>query len=145
MTTTAPSTSSTSSAASSAWRSPGLWLCALLIGYMLFNATRAVLSPAAFAAAFGVPLGNPADDTFVLVYAVRALFLGVFGLALLVRRNYAGLALFVLVATLMPIGDALIVAQSGAGLAAVARHIVIAGVVLLTWYLTQRWVRRATS
>jgi len=127
----------------SPWRSVGLWISALLIGYMLFNAVRATLNPTAFAASFGIPLTNPGDDAFVLVYAIRALFLGLFGLALFVRRRYASLSLFLLVATVIPVGDALLVAQRGGEPTVVARHVAIAGIVLLTWFLTHRWVQRA--
>lgn len=129
----------------SPWRSVGLWMSALLIGYLFFNVVRAVANPAGFAAAFGTPLDNPGDNAFVLVYAIRTLFLGLFGLALFLRRNYASLALFLLVATVMPIGDALLVWQRGGEPAIIARHIVITGIVLLTWFLTSRWVRRTST
>jgi hypothetical protein len=131
--------------ARSPWRSVGLWLSALLVGYMLVNAVRAIVSPISFASSFGIPLNNPSDDAFVLVYATRALFLGLFGLALFLRRSYASLALFALVATVMPIGDALLVALRGGELAIVVRHSLTAGVVLLAWFLTQRWVRRSVA
>jgi hypothetical protein len=129
----------------SPWRSVGLWMSALLVAYMLLNAVRATADPASFAAYFGIPLNNPSDDAFVLVYAIRTLFLGLFGLALFVRRSYTTLALFLLVATVIPIGDALLVWQRGSEASVMARHIAIAGFVLLTWLLTSRWVRRASA
>jgi hypothetical protein len=117
----------------------------LLIAYLFFNVVRATANPAGFAAFFGIPLNNPGDDAFVLVYAIRTLFLGLFGLALFLRRNYGTLALFLLVATVMPIGDALLVWQRGGEPAIIARHIVIIAIVLLAWFLTSRWVRRTSA
>lgn len=142
MSTTTPISSAAPSSLSP-WRSVGLWMSALLVAYLLWNAVRATLSPTDFAATFGIPLENPGDDAFVLVYAIRTLFLGLFGLALFLRRSYAILALFLLIATVIPIGDALLVWQRGGEAAIITRHIVITGVVLLTWFLTSRWVRRA--
>jgi hypothetical protein len=81
----------------------------------------------------------------VLVYAIRTFFIGLLGLAMFLRRSYTSLALFLLVATVMPIGDALLVWQRGGEPATIARHSVVAAVVLLTWFLTQRWVRRAAT
>lgn len=127
----------------SPWRSAGLWMSAILIGYLCFNVVRATLGPADFAATFGIPLENPGDNAFVLVYAIRTLFLALFGLALLLRRSYASLALFLLVAVVMPLGDALLVAQRGGEPAIIARHLIIAAIVLLTWFLTWRWARRS--
>lgn len=145
MSATTPVSTRPAQSAASPWRSVGLWMSALLIAYLFFNVLRATADPAGFAAAFGVPLANPGDDAFVLVYAIRTLFLGLFGLALLLRRSYAALTLFLLVATVMPIGDALLVWQRGGEPATIARHIVITGIVLLTWFLTRRWVRRVSA
>lgn len=143
MSVTTPAPARAVQVARSPWRSVGLWMSGLLIVYLFFNVVRAVADPAGFAAAFGTPLDNPGDDAFVLVYAIRTLFLGLFGLALFLRRSYATLAIFLLVATVMPIGDALLVWQRGGEPATIARHVVITGIVLLTWFLTSRWVRRA--
>lgn len=140
-----PSVAHASTARLAPWRSIGLWMSAIVIGYILFNAVRAAFTPVAFAAYFGVSLESPGDDAFVRVYAIRALFLGVFGLTLLLRRSYAVLALFTLVATLMPIGDALLVAGSGGAAATVARHALIAVFLLLTWYFTRRWAQRLAA
>lgn len=145
MSATTPISTSPVQRAGSPWRSVGLWMSALLVAYLFFNVLRATADPAGFAASFGIPLANPSDDAFVLVYAIRTLFLGLFGLALLVRRSYTALALFLLVATVIPIGDALLVWQRGGDPATIARHIAITGIILLTWFLTSRWVRRASA
>jgi hypothetical protein len=119
-------------------RSPGIWMAAFIVVYILFNAVRAALNPVHFAAVFGIPLAGPEHDAFVLVYAIRALFLGLFGLALFVTRNYRTLALFSLVAAVMPIGDAALVAARGGGGLIVGRHIFIAVFLVLTWLLITR-------
>lgn len=131
-------TSGVASARRVAWRSVGLWMSIVLIGYILFNAVRSALDPMAFATYYGLPLNSTDNNAFVFVYSIRALFLGLFGLALLLRRNYAALALFVLVGSIMPIGDAILVALRGGGVTIVLRHGLIAGFLLLTWYFVRR-------
>lgn len=145
MSTMLPTSAHSTPSNLSPWRSIGLWMSALLVGYLLFNAVRATADPVAFAVSFGIPLGNQQDDAFILVYAIRTLFLGLFGLVLLLRRNYATLVLFLFVATVIPLGDALLVWQRGGEPSVIARHSVITGVVLLTWFLTNRWVRKAAA
>lgn len=129
----------------SPWRSIGIWMSAILIGYTLFNALRSTLDPAGFASYYGLPLGGDDSNAFVLVYAIRALFLGLFGLALLVSRSYRALAIFVLVGSVMPIGDAILVASRGGGPGTILRHSLIALFLLLTGYFMQRWAKRAAA
>jgi Domain of unknown function (DUF4267) len=124
-----------------AWRSVGVWLAVILIGYLFFNVLRATLNPHDFAVYYGLPLSDPANDAFVYVYALRTLFLGLFGVALLVGRNFKTLALYILIAVVMPIGDAMLVTFKGASLDTIIRHVLVVGVVLLTWFLLRRWVR----
>jgi hypothetical protein len=120
------------------WQRPGFWLVVILIGYILFNAVRATLNPAAFAEYFGLPAVVAGQEAFVLVYAIRALFLGVFGLALLLRRNFGGLALYTAVGAIMPLGDALLVAQYGSGIGTVIRHLLIAVFLFVTAFFVGR-------
>jgi hypothetical protein len=129
-------------ASDSPLRSVGIWLCIILIGYIFFNVFRAVQNPAEFAAYFGTPLTTPQDTAFVLVYAIRTLFLGIFPLALLLRRSYKTLALYVLIAAILPIGDALLTASQGAPTSIVIRHILITVFLLVTGVLTQRWAAK---
>jgi Domain of unknown function (DUF4267) len=129
----------------SPWRSVGIWMSAILIGYILFNALRSTLDPVSFAAYYGLPLGGDDTNAFVFVYAIRALFLGLFGLALVVSRSYRALALFALVGAVMPIGDAILVAATGGGTGTVIRHSLTAVFLLLTGYFVQRWARRAAA
>ena len=121
-------------------QSIGVWMAGILIAYILFNVVRSTLNPTAFAESFGIPLTDPNNTAFVFVYGIRSLFLGVFGLALLLSRNYQGLALFALVATVMPVLDAVLVAQQGGPTTTVLRHVATAGFLLLTWFFLNRWL-----
>ncbi len=127
------------------WRSIGLWMSIILLLYILFNAGRAVFSPTEFATSYGAPLTDPANNAFVMVYAIRTLFLGLFGLGLLATRNFAGLTLFALVAVVMPLGDAALVISKGAAIDIGLRHFLIAAVLLLTWFLLWRSFRAVAA
>jgi heme A synthase len=105
-----------------AWTKPSNWLVLLLGVFMLVNTVRAFADPAGFAVYMGLPLSDPANGAFVQVYALRALFLGLFALALLWRADARALALFATVAIVMPVGDAILTAAHGAPIAIVARH-----------------------
>lgn len=126
----------------SPWRSAGVWMIVILIGYILFNAVRATLGPVDFANYYGLPLDADESSAFVLVYAIRALFLGLFGLALLSRRDFKALALYALVGAVMPLGDAGLVLLEGGPTATVIRHLLTAGFLILTWFLLRRWTLR---
>lgn len=140
--TASPSAATVFPKSSSMWRSPGIWMATFIVVYITFNAVRATLNPVHFASAFGIPLAGPEHDAFVLVYAIRALFLGVFGFSLLVTRRFRALALFSLVAVVMPVGDAVLVASRGGAGAIVIRHVVIAVFLFLTWFLIVRWLAK---
>lgn len=139
-----PSTPKTATP-SSPFRSIGLWMSLFLIVYMLYNVVRSALNPTDFISAFGFPPANVSTITFVWVYSIRALFLGLFGIVLLIRRHYQALSLFVLVATVMPLGDAGLVAATGAPLPVILRHLLIAGFLLLTWFFLHRWTKRQSA
>jgi hypothetical protein len=115
----------------------------ILIVYILFSAFRSLLNPVEFATSFGLPLASANNYGFVYVYAIRAIFLGLLGLVLLVRRNYSALTLFVLVATIIPLGDAVVVALNGGG--TVIRNILTAGFLLLTWFFMRRWSQQTSA
>ena len=145
MDTTKTITEHTHATTSSPWRSAGLWITGILLVYMIFSSVQAANNPESFAASFGLPLGNEGGGAFVQVYAIRAFFLGVLGLTFLVRKKYASLATVILVAIIMPIGDFFLVAQHGADITIIARHGAIACILLLTWYLLQRWLRTVVT
>lgn len=125
----------------SAASTSGYWLrvssvlVAVMGVYMLVNTVRAFADPAGFAAYMGLPLSDTANHAFVQVYALRALFLGLCVLALLFRGDIRALAVFALVAVVMPVGDAVLTAANGAPIATVARHAATAIVLALTAFL----------
>lgn len=80
----------------SPWRSLGIWMVVILIVYIFYSALRSFLNPVEFATGFGLPSASPNNNGFVYVYSIRAIFLGLLGLTLLVRTNYSALTLFVL-------------------------------------------------
>ena len=121
--------------ASGYWLRVSTALIALMGVYMLVNTVRAFADPAGFAAYMGLPLTDPANHAFVQVYALRALFLGLCALALLFRRDTRALAVFALVAIVMPVGDALLTASYGAPITTIARHAATAIVLAVTAFL----------
>lgn len=127
----------------SPWRSLGIWMVVILIVYIFYSALRSFLNPVEFATGFGLPPASPNDNGFVYVYSIRAIFLGLLGLILLVRTNYSALTLFVLVATVMPVGDAVLVALNGGS--AVIQHVLTASVLLLTWFFMRRWLHQTSA
>lgn len=127
------------------WRSVGVWLTLILLGYSLFNVIRAVVNPAAFSESFyGMALSSD-NSAFVLVYAVRTLFLVLYGFALVLRQDRAALSLFALVAVVMPLGDAALVASAAGPTATIIRHLLIAVFVLATWFMLRRRLQKATT
>lgn len=120
-------------------RAVGVWMAVFLIAGTAFNAVQAIWDPVEFASRFGVPVA-PDTTAFVSVYAIRALFLGVFAGALVWRRDFRSLALFVLVAVIMPLGDAALVAYQAGPLITVVRHLLIAVFLLATAFLLRRWM-----
>jgi len=69
------------------------------------------------------------------VYALRAAFLGLCAYGLLWLREIRALFVFALVATLMPVGDAILTAMADAPALTVARHGATAIVLATTAYL----------
>jgi hypothetical protein len=142
-----PVTHNTSNTTVSPWRSVGVWMAVFLVIYLFFNVFRAVQNPAEFAVTFGVPFTNPegTDTAFVFVYAIRTLFLALFGLVLILSMKWEMLALYILIAAVIPLGDAAIVATHGGATSIIIRHILIAAFLLLNWFLLQRWARKAAE
>jgi hypothetical protein len=113
----------------------GFAMAALLAVYMAVNTARALLQPEAFAAYLGAPLHDPRDIGFVLVYAFRAAFFALFVGALVLRGDIGALRLLALIGLVMPLGDAWLTWRHGGGEAFAIRHLIVAGVLLLTWFL----------
>jgi hypothetical protein len=113
----------------------GFAIAGVMSLYMAFNTARAVLAPTAFAVTLGAPLADPADTGFVFVYASRAAFLALLVGWLALRRDAANLRFVALASLVMPLGDAALTAHLGAPASIIARHLIIAVVLLATWAL----------
>jgi len=107
------------------WAAIGFWLALAIAALQAVNAFRAFAAPAGFATYLGLPLTDPQDHGFVLVYGLRAAFIALAVGALLATRNYSALAWVALVGLVMPIGDAILVSRAGAPVATIARHVAI--------------------
>jgi hypothetical protein len=106
----------------------------ILILYIFYNTALSLVNPTAFARGFG--LASAADNPYLVVYAIRALFLGVYGTVLVVRRDFRALLLFVLVAVVMPLGDAALLIAKDASLVSVIKALVTAIILLgVAWLL----------
>lgn len=114
------------------WRSVGLWMAVLLGLSQLVNAARALADPGGFATYLGLPLSVAADAGLIKVYGLRAAFLGLFALVLVLRREFVVLKWYALFAVLMPAGDFLLTLQAGAPTATVARHAAYVIYILVT-------------
>lgn len=112
--------------ARSLMRGPGGWMTAAGGAFMLVNAARAFADPAAFATYLGLPLAVSQDAALIHVYALRALFIGIIVLGLLIAGQRVALALVAAAAVIMPVGDALLTHQAGAPVPTVLRHVAIA-------------------
>ena len=89
---------------------------------IIFIGARFLLDPAASGAAFGVPAPT-ADDPFLAVKGVRDIGSGLILLAVLALRRPGVLGWVMLAASVIPIGDALIVlAHGGPAYAAYGIH-----------------------
>jgi VanZ family protein len=141
MATTAEMIHPTSNRPPDRLRRLALALSLVLVAVMIVNAARAAYQPIAFADYLGLPLRDPRDVGFVHVYALRAAFLGAFGLVLLMLRELRLLAWYALVAMIMPLGDLALTAQAGAPIATVVRHGAIALFLLATAALLFRTSR----
>lgn len=114
----------------------------LIAALMALNTWRAYSDPAGFAGYFG--LEGAADDNpaFVYVYASRALFLALVTATLIAKQQFRAIAYFAAVAIVMPVADAIQVAQASGSPATVARHVATAVYLGITAFLLFRWVRR---
>ncbi|HTF55508.1 MAG TPA: DUF4267 domain-containing protein [Pseudonocardia sp.] len=80
---------------------------------IIYIGARYLLEPGAIAPTFGVPRVPPGDDPFLRVKGVRDIASGLVVLALLATRQPRLVAIGVLVESVIPVGDALIVLGSG--------------------------------
>jgi len=113
-------------------RTIGFWMSVPMAALQAFNVARVALDPQGFAAYMGAALGSANDVSWVMIYGLRTAFIALLVTAFLVRRDLAALKWTALAALVMPLGDAWIAHQAGAGIATVARHGAIAVYLLLT-------------
>lgn len=113
-------------------------MVAIMALLMLVNFGRALLDPVGFATYVGLPISGDDQAGFVHLYAFRALFLGLFAAFLVWRDQTKTLMWFALIAVVMPIGDAILTANAGAGLPTVGRHIGIAVFLVATAFALNR-------
>lgn len=125
-----------------AWRSIGFWLAAALALSQLTNALRVSFGAAAYSDYMGLPLTSPEDASWVVVYALRALFMGSFAGYLLVTQRYQVLSMMALLALVMPLGDFYLVWEAGGSTGTLARHALIAGVLVAAWLSLGRLARQ---
>lgn len=123
------------------YRSVGTWLGLFMAIYITFNAWRAFSNPVGFASYFGAALKHPDEVSFVYVYGIRCLFLGVLAGWLVTTRRIDALSILAFAAVVTTVGDAVLAHHSGAAIATVIRHILI-GAFLATTGVLLRGVAR---
>ncbi len=128
------------------WRAPGVVIALICAIAFVALGLRAILIPAVTSAGFGLPAQEAASQVWVMVYGSRTLLLGVFALALLIRRQLIAVALLFSLGALMPIFDMAVLWRFGDLSAFVMRHstfILVLGIVAaLLWRDVRRGVAR---
>lgn len=109
-----------------ALRSIGFWLAVPLAALQALNVVRAFADPMGFAAYFGAPVSGAEAVAWVLVYALRTAFVAALVTVFLVRRDLRALSWTAAAALILPLGDAWLSHQAGAGPPIVLRHLAIA-------------------
>lgn len=125
-----------------AWRTIGFWLAAALALSQLGNALRVAFGAQAYSVYMGLPLSGGEGESWVVVYALRAFFLGSFAGYLLITSRYRVLSTMALLALVMPLGDFYLVWQAGGSAGTLARHGLIAAVLVAAWISLDRLARR---
>ena len=104
------------------YRSPLFWLTlAVAVGIIVIG-VRFLLVPYAAARAFGVPLADRQDTAFLFVKGIRDIVSGLLFLALLWSGERRLTGAFLLIATLIPVSDGLIVFSTIGWSSALAIH-----------------------
>ena len=129
----------------SIYKHTGTWLGLVTVLFITFNAWRAFSNPVGFAAYYGTALSASGEVSFVYVYGIRALALGVLGGWLLLTRRLDALAILAFSAVVMALGDAVLTHQSGAAVGTVIRHLVVAGFLATTGVLLRGVAQRART
>jgi hypothetical protein len=121
------------------WISP-YTILSLLIGLtIIFLGANFILHPHAGAAGYGLSVTSTDADAFLLAKGVRDIASGVVTLCLVAFASKRAVALFLLSMTIVPVGDAIIVATTGGAPAyAVPMHVITALVMLVLSLLMLR-------
>lgn len=121
------------------WISP-YTILSLLIGFtIIFLGVNFVLHPHAGATGYGLSVTSTDADAFLLAKGVRDIASGVVTLCLVAFASKRAVALFLLSMTIVPVGDAIIVATTGGAPAyAVPMHVITALVMLVLSLLMLR-------
>ena len=126
-------------------KSLGYWLAVALALSQWLNALRAAMGPVAYGDYMGLPLSAESDSAWIYVYALRALFLGSFAAFLLLSGQFRVLSRMALIAIVMPVGDFILVWLAHGSNATLARHALIAGVLVAAWLSLGQLARRIDS
>ena len=94
--------------------SVGFYLSGVIAAGIVFIGGRFLLAPSSAAAAYGVPAGTePHSRAYLSAKGIRDIASGLFAAMLIVYGSAHALGWFMLVATIIPIADAVIVLHQG--------------------------------
>ena len=112
----------------------GYWLSGVIASGIVFIGARFFFAAHAAAAGYGVSVGPDSRwEAYLSVKAVRDIASGLFTMILILNRSAHLLGWFILAATIIPFGDAVIVLRHGGTRdAAFGIHGVTAGAMLIT-------------
>ena len=92
----------------------GFYLCGVIAAAIIFIGCRFLLAPSTAAVAYGVPAGTePHSRAYLSAKGIRDIASGLFVAMLLAYGSAHALGWFMLIATLIPIADAVIVLHQG--------------------------------
>lgn len=92
----------------------GFYLSGVIAAGIIFIGCRFLLAPSTAAAAYGVPAGvEPHSRAYLFAKGIRDIASGLFAAILIAYGSAHALGWFMLVATLIPIADAIIVLRQG--------------------------------
>ncbi|MFD7718323.1 DUF4267 domain-containing protein [Streptomyces sp. NPDC059814] len=105
-------------------------LAILLNAMVIFIGVRFLVVPRVSAAGYGVPAKEGGDAAYLTIKGLRDLTYGILGLALLAFSGAHAAGLFMLIVSVLPLGDTLVVLRNG-GTRAVAFGIHFATAVVM--------------
>lgn len=110
----------------------------LMAGIQAFYGIYAFIDPLAFSQVRGTALLSELDTDWVVIYASRTTFVASIIGWLLLKREYKLLMWASIFGTVMPLTDAWLAFQAGAGNAIVYKHIVTFVYLLVAFFLLKR-------